>query len=142
MNRLIRNVDGREGEDLEDVQASVAYMLERFGWSYVQETHNYLFMNLNLGCFAVRYEDLVADFNTTVSKWLDVWGVNSDVEVRSALLGAVAPHNPSIQTTANHHATGELYSKHFRDSIKAAFLMNASLVKLLSEQRSELGYQT
>lgn len=139
INRLLS--EGGKDPDGEDrVDNAVAFMLERFGFAYAKESHEYLLLNVKLGCTVIKYEDLVQDFNGTISVWLDTWGISKDPKVRDRLLDVTHTHSPSAQTTANHHATGRLHSKIFKASVEKALLSNTTLATMVETQRGELGY--
>lgn len=141
INRLIaKDTEGKQGEGLEDVSRAVAFMLDRFGLEYVLSTHEYLLQNVKLGCTVIRYESLVADFEGSMAEWFDAWGVTRDQDVRAQLLKLAANNSPARQTSDNHHATGSLYSQKFKESVKSAFLANATLAALVDKQSNELGY--
>lgn len=138
------NADGVQEETAVALQASVNRFMEWFGLAYLKSSHGYMSQNLELGCTAFKFEDLLQNYNATVGKWLDVWGISQEPDVRRALLDALASQAPEAQTAAtNHHVSSGLYSAAFKVAVAEALQQHSAEVrKLLIAQRAHLGYNS
>jgi len=109
----------------------------------MEQSHDYIMFNKNIGCTGIKMEEFHQNFNGTVSKILNIYGIRK--EVHGEMISSLSASSDSSQMNesrrnANPHLTSIKFSKEFIDEISARLMDMQDVSTLISKQRKELEY--
>jgi hypothetical protein len=124
------------------VQERVEWMWDEIGRETMVITHEYLLEAKESGCKLIKFEGFSTDFDETVKLTLAAWGVKPSVmdELVGFSKGLDMSRRTEEELKADHHHTSSKFEKGYKKQVQAAFKALPRAMSLLSQQRSELGY--
>lgn len=123
---------------------SVLLFWTTFGQAYLIQSHEYMTMNINLGCVPIKMEAFRTNFSEPVVQILRVFGVREGA--MGQLLTRVADADLGGKTEAQRrrdaHVTGNKFSAGLVVDVRQALLHleGGAAAVLMEQQRRELGY--
>lgn len=124
------------------IQQSVELFWRLFGRSYLQQSHDFMMLNLDLGCIPIKMESFSSNFSSTVVQILRVYGVN-DAAV-PILLNRLSSSDVSSKTADERkrdaHVTDNKFSLSFVQEVKSQLMNMPDVRSMVVSQRIQLGY--
>jgi len=128
----------------QNISKVVEYMFTTVGNATMLDSHEHLKLSLKReDCIPIRFEDFDIDFDRTVRKWIDIWGITDPVAQEKVIIAA-RRHNlkrkSKDELAKEHHVSGRVFSERDAKEIEKAIRENHAISHLLESQSKELGY--
>jgi hypothetical protein len=124
------------------IQQSVEKFWRLFGKGYLLQSHDFMMLNLELGCVPIKMESFSSNFSSTVVQILQVYGVN-DAAV-SMLVKRLSSSDVSSKTVEERkrdaHVTDNKFSLSFVQEVKSQLMNMPEVRAMVDSQRIQLGY--
>ena len=122
---------------------SVALFWTTFGRAYLLQSHEYMLMNLRLGCVPIKMEAFRSNFSAPVVHILRTYGV-SEVAI-PGILQRVASADLSAKSAAQRqidaHVTANKFSAGLVAEVREILMLQMpEVAAMVVQQRLELGY--
>jgi hypothetical protein len=132
--------------ELSDPSLTIVQSIEKFwrlfGKDYLQQSHDYMMLNLDLGCFPIKMESFSSNFSSTVVQILQVYGVND--AALPILLNKLSSSDVSSKTADERkrdaHVTDNKFSMSFVQIVKSQLMNMPDVRAMVDSQRIQLGY--
>ena len=136
-------------QQLSDPSLTLAQSLElfwtTFGRGYLLQSHEYMMMNMELGCTPIRMEAFRTNFTDTVVQILRAYGISESAiptileRVSSADLSAKS----EAQRQSDAHVTANKFSAELVAQVKTVLLQEMpEVAAMVAQHRRKLGYAT
>lgn len=124
------------------LEESVMLFWMTFGKAYLIQSHEFMMMNIRLGCTAVKMESFKQNYNATISKILQSYGIHP--RAASRLLSKLSSSDVSAKSAdeqkADAHVTDNKFSSGLVSAVKEHLLSMADVREMISVHKIELGY--
>jgi hypothetical protein len=121
---------------------SIDLFWSTFGRDYLLQSHNYMTMNMQLGCVPIKMEAFRQNFSQPVVQILRTYGVRESAipiilkRLKSADLGAKS----EAQQRSDAHVTSNKFSPKFVEEVKIILMQMPEVASMVEQHRLELGY--
>lgn len=124
------------------LQQSVELFWDTFGKGYLVQSHEYMMMNIDLGCKPIKMESFSQNYTATTLNILQEYGVHSRAvpHLLSRLSGSDVSKKTLDQQRQDAHVTANKFSNEFVKNVKVHLLKNRDVREMVEAQRVELGY--
>ncbi len=126
----------------ESLGASLRLFWDEFGRAYLVQSHEYMLLNLGLGCTPVKMEDLKRDFDGSMRSVLRAWGVREAAvpPLVARLSGADLGRKTEAQRRADPHVTANKFSPGLVRGVVDGLMEMDDVRRMVEAHRQELGY--
>lgn len=122
------------------LQQSLDYFWNQFGKGYLEQSHEYIMMNLKVGCIPIRMESFKSHYNDTTKELLEIYGVSSTVipELIRRLSSADESIKSPEDLLRDAHFTSNKFSDGFVSEVKVRLTRMPEVQEVVSVQRLEM----
>ena len=123
------------------LQDSIELFWSEFGKAYLKQSHNYMLMNLNLGCLPVEMELFKTNFTHAVYTVLHAYGISERAipHLIERLGGSADMSRKSeMQKKADAHVTANKFSAALVAEVDERFRNTRAIADVIEEQRTAL----
>ena len=125
------------------LEQSVMLFWETFGRDYLLQSHDYLMMNIALGCHSIKMESLQKNFSASVVDMLRVYGISESAIPH--IIDRVRDSDLNTKSVAEQrrdaHVTANKFSPELIEKVKHILTLGIpELMTIVQQQRLELGY--
>ena len=130
------------GNSSHSLEQSIGLFWDIFGKDYLLQSHEYMIMNMKLGCKPIKMELFQQNFSDAVLTLLKTFGV--DNKATPALLRKLSSSDISKKTKeeriADAHITANKFTGAFVAEVRTQLLQIDEASRLIQLHRAELGY--
>lgn len=121
---------------------SVDLFWSLFGKGYLMQSHEYMMMNIKLGCVPIKMESFKQNYTDTILRILDVYGIQ--LRAVPHLLDRMSHSDVSLksidQQRADAHVTANKFSSKLVTNVKKYLMEMEEVNYLVHLHKEELGY--
>jgi hypothetical protein len=131
----------RLGDPSLTLQQSLDLFWEEFGKGYLKQSHDYIMMNLKLGCVPIKMESFKSHYNDTTRELLEIYGINSAVipELVRRLSSADESVKSPEDLKRDAHFTSNKFSDGLVSEVKDKLMRMPEVQDIINSQRREMG---
>ena len=124
------------------LKQSVELFWESFGKDYLIQSHEYMKMNIELGCRPIKMESFSQNYTATILEILQVYGVNSRAvpQLLKRLAMSDVSKKSLDQQRQDAHVTANKFSTDLVKNVKKYLLNDGDIREMVAAHRVELGY--
>lgn len=123
------------------LQESIELFWKEFGQSYLAQSHDYMLMNLNLGCIPVQMELFKANFTLAAYTVLHTYGISDRAIpqlIERLASSADISRKSEAQMKADAHVTANKFSAALIAEVDTRFRETRAIADVIDAQRKEL----
>lgn len=127
-----------------NLSESLNLFWSEFGREYLLQSHQFLMLNLQQGCYPARMESFSEDFEGTLAEVFAHWRIkaSSSTALTKAIVdsGADLSRRSEKDQKSDPHVTANKFSPDLYQAIGKFFLDNPEISAHIDRQKNELGY--
>lgn len=133
----------RLGDPSLSLQQSLDLFWELFGKGYLIQSHEYIMMNLQLGCVPVKMEQFSSNYTLATALVLKSFGIRDAVipELTKRLSSGDLSLKSEAERKADAHFTANKFSSSLVEQVKVQLMLMPEVSSMVKLHRSQLGYR-
>lgn len=124
------------------LQQSLDLFWELFGKDYLTQSHEFMMMNIKLGCVPIKMEAFKKNYTHTISAILTAYGVHP--KAVPTLIEKLESSDVSLKSEteqkADAHLTANKFSEKLVNNVKVQLMQSEDVREMVLAHRNELGY--
>jgi len=124
------------------IKQSLETFWEKFGRGYLLQSHEFMYMNIQLGCVPIKIESFSVNFTNTIQHILEVYGLNERgaSTVLKRLMSSDVSTKSIEERRRDAHVTDNKFSLVFVEEVKSLLMLMPDVRDLVVLHRKQLGY--